>query len=51
VKGEIIWSTAEGRAGIRFQVLAVDMKKELDSWLDRRALPLGNGAMFINATL
>ena len=51
VKGEIMWSTAEGRAGIRFQVLSVDMKKELDSWLERRALPLGNGAMFINATL
>jgi DNA-binding response OmpR family regulator len=51
VKGEIIWATTEGRAGIRFQVLTVDMKKELDSWLDKRTLPLGNGAMFINATL
>ncbi len=51
IKGEIIWSTAEGRAGIRFQVLAVDVKKELDTWLDKRALPLGNGAMFINATM
>jgi hypothetical protein len=51
VKGEIIWSTAEGRAGIRFQILTVDMKKELDTWLDKRALPLGNGAMFINATM
>ncbi|MBZ5532280.1 MAG: response regulator [Acidobacteriia bacterium] len=51
VKGEVIWTTTEGRAGIRFQVLAVDVKKELDSWLDKRTLPLGNGAMFINATL
>jgi len=51
VKGEIIWSTSEGQAGIRFQILAVDVKKELDTWLDKRALPLGNGAMFINATL
>jgi hypothetical protein len=31
--------------------LPVDMKMELDNWLDRRALPLGNGAMFINATM
>jgi DNA-binding response OmpR family regulator len=51
IKGEVIWTTTEGRAGIRFQVLAVDVKKELDSWLDKRTLPLGNGAMFINATL
>lgn len=51
VKGEVVWATSEGRAGIRFQILAVDAKKELDAWLDKRALPLGNGAMFINATL
>lgn len=51
VKGEVMWSTPDGKSGIRFQVISVDMKKELDSWLDRRALPLGNGAMFINATM
>jgi len=51
VKGEVMWSTPEGKSGIRFQVLPVDMKKELDTWLERRALPLGNGAMFINATM
>jgi hypothetical protein len=46
-----MWSTPEGKSGIRFQVLTVDMKMELDKWLERRALPLGNGAMFINATM
>ena len=51
IKGEVMWSTPEGRSGIRFQILSVDVKKELDAWLDRRALPLGNGAMFINATI
>jgi DNA-binding response OmpR family regulator len=51
VKGEVIWSTPEGKSGIRFQVLPVEVKKELDAWLDRRSLPLGNGAMFINATV
>ena len=51
VKGEVMWSTPEGQAGIRFQVIPVEVKKELDSWLERRALPLGNGAMFINAML
>jgi len=51
VKGEVMWSTPEGKSGIRFQVLPVDMKMELDNWLERRALPLGNGAMFINATM
>lgn len=51
IKGEVMWSNPEGQAGIRFQVLTADVKKELDSWLERRALPLGNGAMFINAVL
>ncbi len=51
VKGEVMWSTPDGKSGIRFQVISVDMKKELDNWLERRALPLGNGAMFINATM
>jgi DNA-binding response OmpR family regulator len=51
IKGEVMWSNPEGQAGIRFQVLPVEVKKELDSWLNRRALPLGNGAMFINAML
>ncbi len=51
VKGEVMWSNPEGQAGIRFQVLPLDVKKELDTWLERRALPLGNGAMFINAML
>ena len=51
VKGEVMWSTPDGKSGIRFQVISVDMKKELDSWLERRALHLGSGAMFINATV
>lgn len=51
VKGEVMWSNPEGQAGIRFQVLTLEMKRELDTWLERRALPLGNGAMFINAML
>ncbi|HLW52023.1 MAG TPA: PilZ domain-containing protein [Candidatus Angelobacter sp.] len=51
VKGEVMWSNSEGQAGIRFQVLSTDMKKALDTWLDRRALPFNNGAMFINAVL
>lgn len=51
VKGEVIWSTPDGKSGIRFQVLSVEMKRELDSWLEKRALPMGNGAMFINATV
>ena len=49
VKGEVMWSTPEGKSGIRFQVISVDMKKELDHWLERRAMPVG--AMFINATV
>jgi DNA-binding response OmpR family regulator len=51
IKGEVMWSTPEGKSGIRFQVLSVDVKKELDTWLEKRALSLGNGAMFINATI
>lgn len=51
VKGEVMWSNPEGQAGIRFQVITLEMKRELDTWLERRALPLGNGAMFINAML
>jgi CheY-like chemotaxis protein len=51
IKGEVMWSNPEGQAGIRFQVLPVEAKKELDSWLERRTTPLGNGAMFINAML
>lgn len=50
LKGEIMWSDTEGRAGIRFQVLPVETKKELDSWLEQRALLVDRGAMFINAT-
>jgi DNA-binding response OmpR family regulator len=50
IKGEVAWSTPEGRAGIRFQVLSAEAKKELDIWLEKRALTLGGGAMFINAT-
>ncbi len=50
IKGEIVWSTPEGRAGIRFQVLSAEAKDDLDSWLEKRALPLGGGAVFINAT-
>lgn len=50
IKGEVAWSTPEGRAGIRFQVLSAEAKKELDIWLEKRGLTLGGGAMFINAT-
>jgi DNA-binding response OmpR family regulator len=50
IKGEIVWSTPEGRAGIRFQVLSAETKSDLDAWLEKRALPLGGGAVFINAT-
>ena len=49
-KGEIIWSDAEGRAGIRFQVLPLQTKSELESWLEKRSLVVDKGAMFINAT-
>ena len=49
LKGEVIWSDTEGRAGIRFQVLPVETKKELESWLEQRALAVDKGAMFINA--
>lgn len=50
LKGEIVWSDTEGRSGIRFQVLPVETKKELDSWLEQRALVVDKGAIFINAT-
>lgn len=50
IKGEVVWSTPEGRAGIRFQILSAEAKRDLDIWLEKRALPLGGGAMFINAT-
>lgn len=50
IKGEVVWSTPEGRAGIRFQVLSADAKRDLDIWLEKRSLPLGGGAVFINAT-
>jgi CheY-like chemotaxis protein len=50
IKGEVVWSTPEGRAGIRFQILSAEAKKDLDTWLEKRALPFGGGAMFINAT-
>jgi CheY-like chemotaxis protein len=49
IKGEIAWAGADGRAGIRFQVLPVAAKEELEEWMEKRGL-LSNGAMFINAT-
>jgi len=50
-KGEIVWATEDGRAGIRFQVLPAEDMKQLQDWLEERGLPLGNhGAMFIDAT-
>lgn len=49
IKGEIAWSGADGRAGIRFQVLPVAAKQELEEWMEKRGL-LSHGAMFINAT-
>jgi DNA-binding response OmpR family regulator len=51
IKGEVVWSTPDGRAGIRFQVLSAETKNDLDAWLEKRALPLGGGAVFINATV
>ena len=51
IKGEVVWSTSQGRAGIRFQVLSVEAKKDLNDWLEKRALPLGGGAMSSNATV
>jgi CheY-like chemotaxis protein len=50
LKGEVIWADTEGRAGVRFQVLPVETKKELEEWLEQRALVVDKGAMFINAT-
>jgi CheY-like chemotaxis protein len=50
LKGEVIWSDTQGRAGIRFQVLPLETKKELEDWLEKRALVVDKGAMFINAT-
>jgi CheY-like chemotaxis protein len=51
LKGEVIWSDTDGRAGVRFQVLPVETKNALDSWLEKRALSLDKGVMFINATV
>lgn len=51
LKGEVIWSDIDGRAGIRFQVLPVETKKSLETWLEKRALSLDKGVMFINATV
>lgn len=50
IKGEVVWASPEGQAGIRFQVLPLESKKELDSWLERRTVPM-EGAMFIDATM
>src|SRR6266700_1198376 len=49
IRGEVVWSTPDGRAGIRFQVISAEVKNDLDAWLEKRALPLGGGAVFINA--
>jgi CheY-like chemotaxis protein len=50
-KGEIVWATEDGRAGVRFQVIATEDMQQLQNWLEERGLPLGNhGAMFIDAT-
>jgi CheY-like chemotaxis protein len=51
IKGEVVWATSQGRAGIRFQVLSAEAKKDLNDWLEKRALPLGGGAMSSNATI
>jgi CheY-like chemotaxis protein len=51
VKGEIVWSDTEGRAGIRFQVMPTESKQELEAWLSKRALSRDKGAVFINATV
>jgi CheY-like chemotaxis protein len=49
LKGEVMWSSHDGRAGIRFQVLPVEAKKELEGWLEKHSLSVDKGAMFINA--
>src|SRR5215470_12327658 len=49
LKGDVIWSDTEGRTGIRFQQLPPETKKALESWLEKRALSLDKGVMFINA--
>ena len=51
LKGEVMWSDTEGRAGVRFQALSPDTKRALDSWLEKRALSVDKGVMFINATV
>ena len=51
LKGDVIWSDTEGRAGIRFQSLPGETKKALEAWLEKRSLSLDKGVMFINATV
>jgi DNA-binding response OmpR family regulator len=51
LKGDVIWSDTEGRAGVRFQSLSTENKKALAAWLEKRALSLDKGVMFINATV
>lgn len=50
LKGEVVWTTHDGRAGIRFQVMPIETKRELHSWMEKRGVAVGAGAVFINAT-
>jgi len=50
IKGEVAGRLRKGRAGIRFQVLSGRSKKGPRHLAGKRALTLGGGAMFINAT-
>jgi CheY-like chemotaxis protein len=50
LRGEVVWSTSDGRAGIRFQSLSRAVRSELESWIEMRSASLADGAVFINAT-
>ena len=39
-KCDVMWSTPDGRSGLRFQMLIPDAKKEFESWLETRIVPL-----------
>jgi CheY-like chemotaxis protein len=51
LKGDVMWSDTEGRAGVRFQSLSPEDKKNLQIWLEKRSLSLDKGVMFINASV
>src|SRR5215470_16526277 len=51
LKGDVIWSDVEGRTGVRFQSLPPETRRTLDEWLEKRALSVDKGVVFINATM